>query len=302
MIKKYGKYVRQWQDKAVEINEAMQKGNFELADKLVKESVDLYNKYKSVSMLPEQYKQMSFGELNHIVESQVLNNKKVLKECIEHIKGDSNLLSQFRFIDSLRNYNCEGKATEYVMEALNMACKNIDRKKIKESTEKFSEVLADNEVESVTINEDEMKFYRNCAKLLSEKKKMNNLSDYTNTLNEVADYVEKHKKKVCGNIDEMVERLSDKMSRLTEDTRELVKDIIDFKAPKVEERQKKVFDKFKKDCLDEIKTLKETIKDPDELNNLENIREMIEDKEYSKDTVVKDLATMLEIRDILLEK
>lgn len=299
MSKKYEEYVGQWQRNAIKINEAMQKGDFELTDKLMKESADLYEKFKAISMLPEQYKGMSFGELNHIVENQLLDNKEVLDECIKQIKGDSNLLSQFRFINSLRNYNCEGKAVEYVTEALNMAIEKIDRKTIKESTEKFSEVLADNDVENVKINEDEVKFYKNCAKLLSERKKMSNLSDYTNTLNEVADYVEKHKRE---NIDEMVQKLSDKMSQLTEDSRELVKDIINFKAPMVEERHKKILDKFKNECLSGIKKLKEETTDPKELQKLDGIKEMIESKEYCKETIVEDLAKMLEIRDILLEK
>lgn len=299
MSKKYEEYVGQWQRNAIRINEAMQKGDFELTDKLMKESADLYEKFKAISMLPEQYKGMSFGELNHIVENQLLDNKEVLDECIKQIKGDSNLLSQFRFINSLRNYNCEGKAVEYVTEALNMAIEKIDRKTIKESTEKFSEVLVDNDVENVKINEDEVKFYKNCAKLLSERKKMSNLSDYTNTLNEVADYVEKHKRE---NIDEMVQKLSDKMSQLTEDSRELVKDIINFKAPMVEERHKKILDKFKNECLSGIKKLKEETTDPKELQKLDGIKEMIESKEYCKETIVEDLAKMLEIRDILLEK
>lgn len=299
MSKKYEEYVGQWQRNAIKINEAMQKGDFELTDKLMKESADLYEKFKALSLLPEQYKGMSFGELNHIVENQLLDNKEVLDECIKQIKGDSNLLSQFRFINSLRNYNCEGKAVEYVTEALNMAIEKIDRKTIKESTEKFSEVLVDNDVENVKINEDEVKFYKNCAKLLSERKKMSNLSDYTNTLNEVADYVEKHKRE---NIDEMVQKLSDKMSQLTEDSRELVKDIINFKAPMVEERHKKILDKFKNECLSGIKKLKEETTDPKELQKLDGIKEMIESKEYCKETIVEDLAKMLEIRDILLEK
>jgi len=299
MSKKYEEYVGQWQRNAIKINEAMQKGDFELTDKLMKESADIYEKFKAISMLPEQYKGMSFGELNHIVENQLLDNKEVLDECIKQIKGDSNLLSQFRFINSLRNYNCEGKAVEYVTEALNMAIEKVDRKTIKESTEKFSEVLVDNDVENVKINEDEVKFYKNCAKLLSERKKMSNLSDYTNTLNEVADYVEKHKRE---NIDEMVQKLSDKMSQLTEDSRELVKDIINFKAPMVEERHKKILDKFKNECLSGIKKLKEETTDPKELQKLDGIKEMIESKEYCKETIVEDLAKMLEIRDILLEK
>ena len=41
-MKEYNKYVRKWQEVSIKLNEAMQKDDFELADKLMSESVDTY--------------------------------------------------------------------------------------------------------------------------------------------------------------------------------------------------------------------------------------------------------------------
>ena len=305
-MKEFSKYVKQWQDTSIKLNEAMQKDDFKTADKLIKESLDLYNKYKSASQLPKQNKNKSFGELNHMLECSLskIKDKKIIRECMNYVKNDPNLLYQFRFIDSLRNYSCNGNASDYVNEALNMAKQHIDKKTLKESLNKFSNFLALKEIgNNETINEGELNFYKNCNKLITENKKMGNLSDYTNTLNEVADYVEKHKKTISTqDINKLTEDLTNKMANLSEESQSLVKDIIDFKNPMIEDRQKKVFNRFKNECLSQINTLRETITNPTELNGLESLKEDIEKRTYCKETIVKDIATLLEIRDILMDK
>ena len=70
----------------------------------------------------------------------------------------------------------------------------------------------------------------------------------------------------------------------------------------VEERHQKVFNRFKNECLEQIKTLKETISDKGELEGLERLEEDIEKRTYCKETVISDLAKLLEVRDILLDR
>lgn len=306
MAKEYFKYVKQWQDVSIKINEAMQKDDFELADKLMKESVDLYEKYKTSSALPRKNSKKTFGELSYIFENELpnllANNKKAVNECMNYIKNDKNLLSQFKFINSLNNYSCNGSAVDYINESLNMALENIDRKTLKKSVKGFSQILAKNEVGNDNINEEDKKFFVNCAKLISEKKSMSNLSDYTNTINEVAEYVEKHKKTINENkkndINALTEALSNKMSQLSEESQSLVKDIIDFKSPMVEERQSKLLEKLKNECLNKIQTLKEGKEDTSDFDVIE---EKIKSKNYCKETIIKDIANLLEIRDILFD-
>ena len=303
-MKEFSKYVKQWQEVSIKLNEAMQKDDFEVADKLIKESTELYEKYKSASQLPKRNKGKSFGELSYMLETQIQGkDKEVIKECADYIKNDPNLLYQFKFIDSLKNYSCNGNAMEYVNEALSMAKEKINKKTLNESVDKFSNFLAMKEIGNKRINEEDVRFYRNCKRLMTENKKMGNLSEYTNTINEVAGYIEKHKKMTdTRSIDELTESLTNKIAKLSEESQSLVKDIIDFKNPMVEERQKNVFNRFRNECLEQIKSLMETTTDSAELSGLESLKENLEHQTFCKETIVKDVAKLLEVRDILLEK
>ena len=242
-MKEYNKYVKKWQDLTIQMNEAMQKDDFELADRLLKESNEAYNRYKECSSIPDANRSMSFGELNYMLENELPNlfskNKAALKECTKLIKEDKNLLSQFKFIDSLRKYNCNGNAKEYVNESLSLVKNSIDKKTLKESMDKFALLLAKYEIGGQTINEDISRYFKDCEKVLVEDKKLSNLTEYTNAINSIADYIESHKSPIAENkksIEAMSEDLEKKMANLTEEEQSLVKDIIDFKQPKVEQK------------------------------------------------------------------
>ena len=117
-MKEYNKYVREWQDLCIRLNEAMQKDDFNAADKLMRESIESYNKYKECCSYPKSNRERTFGELNYMLESELIHmfngNKKALKECTLLIKEDNNLRNAFRFIDALRKYNCDGESQRYV--------------------------------------------------------------------------------------------------------------------------------------------------------------------------------------------
>lgn len=308
-MKEYYRYVKKWQDLAIRMNEAMQKDDFRLADRLIKESNETYEKYKECSGYPKKNNELSFGELNYMLESELpklfTKDRKALKECVKLIKEDKNLLSQFKFIDSLRRYSCDGDAKAYVMESVELAKKNIDRNTVKESVNKFGKLLAKHEIGGIGIDEDTASYFRNCEKVLTEDKKLTNLTEYTNAVNSIADYVGNHKASVVedkDSIEKMTEDLEMKMGSLTEEEQSIVKDIIDFKKPRVEENQRKLFGKFKNECMETISRLMTEAESEDDKDMLRGLEKQIDDKEYCKDIIVKDIAQMLEIKDILLEK
>lgn len=308
-MKEYNKYVKKWQDLTIQMNEAMQKDDFELADRLLKESNEAYNRYKECSSIPDANRSMSFGELNYMLENELPNlfskNKAALKECTKLIKEDKNLLSQFKFIDSLRKYNCNGNAKEYVNESLSLVKNSIDKKTLKESMDKLALLLAKYEIGGQTINEDISRYFKDCEKVLVEDKKLSNLTEYTNAINSIADYIESHKSPIAENkksIEAMSEDLEKKMANLTEEEQSLVKDIIDFKQPKVEQKQKDLFNKFKNECIETISGLIGESGSEDDIDSLQAIKEQLESKEYCKETIVQDIAQLLEIRDVLIEK
>lgn len=307
-MKEYNKYVRKWQDIAIKMNEAMQKDDFKLADELMSESVEAYNRYKELCSYKGSNREMSFGELNQMFESAMptlfKENKKALGECARLIKEDSNLRSAFRFIDALRKYNCDGDANSYVNECLSLASSGIDKKSFKESVEKLADKLALYEVGGYKIDEDESKYFKACDKVLCEDKKLSNMTEFTNSMNSISSYIEEHKAPIRESIksmDVMVEELGKKIANMSEEEQSLVQDIIDFKAPMVEDRQRRLLEKLKGECLGIIGGLIEGA-NTDELSGLNAIKEQIEKKDYCKETIVLDIANLLEIRDVLMEK
>ena len=305
-MKEYNKYVRKWQDLSIKLNEAMQKDNFVLADKLMKESVEAYNKYKECCSLPESNRNKTFGELNYILESQLVNlfkhNKKALRECTLLMKEDNNLRSAFKFIDAMRKYNCDGSAHNYVKESLELS--KINKKDFRESVNKLADLLSKHEISGEQLDEDTIKYFEACDNALSEEKKLTNLTDYTNSVNLIASYIESHKspiKESKKSIETISEEFEKKIANLTEDEQSLVKDIIDFKQPMVEVRQEKLFNRFKNECLNTVNSLMSEGND-EEKEGLAAIKEQLENKEYCKETIIEDIAKLLEIRDVLNEK
>jgi hypothetical protein len=305
-MKEYNKHVRQWQDIAIKMNEAMQKDNFGLADKLLNESIETYKHYKECCSLPKSNREKTFGELNYVLESELTNlfknNKKALKECTVLMKEDNNLRSAFRFIDAMRKYNCEGNANNYVTESLELA--NIDKKTFRESVNKLADLLSKYEIGACKIDEESVKYFQACEKALCEEKKLTNLTDYTNSINSIASYIEAHKapiKESTNTIEKISEELEKKIANLTEDEQSLIKDIIDFKQPMVETKQERLFNRFKNECLDTVSHLMNDAAEEDK-EGLNAIKEQLENKTYCKETIVEDIAKLLEIRDVLIEK
>ena len=76
---------------------------------------------------------------------------------------------------------------------------------------------------------------------------------------------------------------------------------MDFKQGEKDEKKEKLFNRFKNECLNTINKLISEA-DSDEKEGLLAIKEQIEEKEYCAETLVKDMAKLLEIRDILMSE
>lgn len=307
MNESYQKYRRRWQDVVLEANKAMSENNFDKVEECLNEAKRAFEKYKSCCKLPEANKKRSFGELNCMFEQKLpkllKKNKGLVKECRDFIKSDSNLISEFKFIDALRNFDMDGSALEYVKESLNLASNGIDKKTLSDSNDKLAEFMSKAEVGFGNMNEEEQSFYQACDKLLSEDKSLSNLNEYTNALNEVSAYVEKQRTKtsVLRNIKKIEESFYKKYNLLNEEESALVKDIIDFKRPQVEERKKKLFDTYKNECVKQVDRLIYGTSNISEKTGYENVKSLIENMQYNPETIVKDLAKLMETRETLME-
>ena len=307
-MKEYNKYIKAWQDLSIKLNEAMQKDDFRLADKLMSESVETYKKYKECCSYPSSNRSKTFGELNYMLESELPDmfktNKNALKDCTLLIKEDKNLRNAFRFIDSLRNYNCDGDSRKYVTESLELASEDIDKKSFKESVKKLADLLSKYEIGTCNLDEETIQYFKACDKALCEKKSLSNLTEYTNSINTISSYIENHKAPVNESKNDIFvvsEEFERKIANLTEEEQSLVKDIIDFKNPIIETKQQNLFNRFKDECLNVVNNLIKEASTEDK-EGLMSIKEHLEEKKYNKETIVEDIVKLLEIRDVLNEK
>jgi hypothetical protein len=78
-----------------------------------------------------------------------------------------------------------------------------------------------------------------------------------------------------------------------------VQQITDWRSPIAEQIKEKLFNKFKNECIDKINEMLKEDKDNVELKGLSD---QINEMSFNKDTIVKDIAKLLEIRDILLDE
>ena len=298
-------YFELWQTAVAKAAEALKIGNLEEAEKYHQAMEDAYERYKEAADFEDSTLDSKFATLNTTFESVMpklmIKNKKAVKECINLIKEDKNLMAQFKFCNALKKFNCDTDAKDYINESLNLVSKDINIKTLKESNQKLAKLLIKYSIKpSNDINESDLKFAKNCDYLLSHKKTLNNLTEFTNNLKEASDYIVENRKNNKEKIDilSMAEQVEKKLNSLNEAEQALVKDIMVAKTGVAESRRQNLFNKIKNECIEKInKMIDENT--GSEKERLLNLKETILLKEYDKDKVVEDIAKLLEIGAVL---
>jgi hypothetical protein len=154
-------------------------------------------------------------------------------------------------------------------------------------------------------NYDDMKkLYESGHNILTKKhKSMNNVLILAESTKNICDYMTRHKNdSVTESVDpdklikEFKERLKD---TLTEAEMSFVQQITDWRSPIAEQRKEKLFNKFKNECISKVD---EMLKEDSGNVELESLKKQLEEQKFNKDSIVQDIAKLLEIRDILLDK
>ena len=298
------KYQQIWMASMNKAAEAMRAGNIKEAEEHMQEMEDAFERYKEACNYEDSMLDSNFAAINTTLESVMpklmVKNKKALKECVNMIKEDKNLLAQFKFCNSLRKFNCDTDAKDYINESLNLVAKDIDYKTLKESNRKFAKLLIKHNIKPSEINESEMAFAKNCDYLLTHKKTLNNLTEFTNNLKSASDYIVENKKLNDRKVDvlSMAEQVEKKLNSLNEAEQALVKDIMMANTTVAESRRENLFNKIKNECIEKSnKMISEN--DGDEKERLLNLKETIMLKEYDKTNIVGDIAKLLEIGAVL---
>lgn len=291
------------------MNEALKRNDFKAYD-VVRDMLDeSVSECKHEKALMSEMRTTNFGVLNHIFESElptlIKKNKKAVRNVIKTIKEDKNLLGEFNFYNTVKN-----KYTESVSETLTpeelitnvMESLDIDQATLKDSNKKLMKVMEENGVvPSDFVGDEDRKLYENCHAILSLKKSPNNVIRLAESIKNVGRYMESHKGEKASEktIDSIVEDFERKMKdTLNESEMSFVQQITDFKSPIAEQRKRKLFDKFKNECISKIDTM---LKEDSSNDALKGLRSDIDKMEFKNETIVRDMAKLLEIRDILMD-
>lgn len=299
------KYQQLWTNACKKAADAIKNDDISSAEKFMQEMEDAFERYKEACDFQDNMINAKFATINTTLESVMpklmVKNKKALKECVKLIKEDKNLLAQFKFCNSLKKFNCDTDAKDYIKESLELVSKDINYKTLKESNKKFAKLLIKYNIKpSEELNESDLNFAKNCDYLLTHKKSLNNLTEFTNNLKKASDYIVENRKMNENKVDvlSMAEQVEKKINSLNEAEQALVKDIMMANSTVAESRREKLFNKIKNECIEKInKMISEN--EGDEKERLLNLKETIMLKEYDKSNIVGDIAKLLEIGAVL---
>ena len=309
---KENKYQKEFSNYIEIMNEALKRNDFgayNAAKRMLDETIE-DNKHENE--LLSEMKTNNFGILNHIFEQQLptlfKTNKKAVRDVVKLIKEDSNLKNEFAFYNAIKT-QYKGKAAtiaeaKEVLEKLaDISVKGIDQKTVRESNKKLRKVMLENNIiPSDFIDDESRKLYESGHIILTHKKTTANMIPLIESYHTVCQYMENHKNDVIKeskNIDDLISEFEDKMkTNLNESEMSFVQQITDFRSPIAEQRKKKLFNKLKEDCLTAITSMLKEDSNNEELKGLSSqLNEMV----FDKNNIVKDIAKLLEIRDILMD-
>lgn len=297
------RYILQWKDYIAKAEEAMKNKHFDEYDDMMKKADEYYKLYCEDSKLT--YECTNFGMANYIFEDALpmlfKKNKKVVKEFIDTIKNDKNLLYQFKFHNALKNINEGIDKRLYINEALKLLKNNVNSKTLSISNDKIFKLIKENNIRPTSvIDECVLKYYESCDYLFKYNPKLSNLNKINENLNNIIDFCTYKPNDVSSlDFNNMMESFEAKYKNiLTEEEKSIVKEIMDVKSVNASEKKAKLFNKFKNECIETISSLLETANN-DDREGLEAIQEQLNNMMFCENTLVQDIAKLLEIRDIL---
>lgn len=306
------KYQKEFSNYISIMNEALKKNDFaayNAAKEMLEETIEDSKQEKA---LLKEMETNNFGILNHIFENELptlfKNNKKAVREVIKTIKEDKNLLGQFNFYHIIKEqYKGETatkcKANELLEKLVKIVAEDVDASTVKASNKKLRKVMVENGIVPTNfVDNDSKALYESGNIILTKKKTTANMMPLVESYDAVCKYMENHKNDKVNkakDIDTIIEEFENKLKdTLTESEISFVQQITDFRSPIAEQRKEKLFNKFKNECIEKISQM---LKEDANNFELKSLNEQIKEMKYNKESIVKDIAKLLEIRDILMD-
>ena len=311
--KDMNKYKEEFSNYIGIMKEALERENFDAYDaarEMLEESIDERRHEKE---LAAQLDTNNFGILNHIFEERLpelfKKNKKAVRDVIKVIKEDSNLMGEFNYYNTIKQYKgkiAESIEPDAVISKLNEAIvATINKDTVNKSNAKLRKVLKEhNIIPNDFIDEEAKTLYESGHNILTKKlNAIGNVMTIAESNKNICNYMDKHKTDVIKeqiDPDKLIKQFKERMKEtLTESEMSFVKEITDWRSPIAEQRKEKLFNKFKNECIEKVD---EMLKEDAGNVELESLKKQLEEQKFNKESIVQDIAKLLEIRDILLDK
>lgn len=297
------KYIQKWEDKINEVRESLIKEDFNSYDNKMLELNNLYEQYKRDVQLT--YECTNFGMAKYIFEDNLKNlfltNKNVVKEYINTVKNDKNLIVQSHLLEALSNYNDFGEPVKFTNDVFELAINNIDRHTLAESNQKVFNIIKKYNIKpSDYINGDKLLFFERCDFILKNEKKMHNINEIQNVMSLITEHVKNNVKSNINennvNVKSIFNEFENKLNKnLTIEELELVKSLIENKNI---EQSKNIFNEFKSNCIQTIECM---INADDNKSDLCELKKQIENKQFNSETIIEDVIKFIDVNNILNE-
>ena len=267
----------------------------------------IYMKYRNEQYEKKLYNESTnFGIANYIFDQKMpelfKKNRKAMKEFVETVRSDKNLIAEAMFYKALKDYDGSTDSEKYVNECLDLASKRINFSTVKESNKKIADVMQKyNIMSDGLIGDERKKMYESCDYMLTNKKRLSNVVQMNAKINVVKDFLKENKNNdaVEENVN-ITKQLSDFEKKygnaLSESEALIVKDLTNESTSNG--RKKELFNMFKEDTIEKINAVINE-SDEEDKEKLKIVKEEIESIKFNNDTLKKDIVKLIEVKEVM---
>ena len=235
--------------------------------------------------------------------------KKLIARYVKAINENADLKKAYQFRNALMN-PATNDAETYLNEAISLS--SVNKENYAKGREKLSQILKEMADLAEIKNEEILKLVTENETLgkaeeyiITNKKGFKNLSEYVSNRAIVKEFVEKNRKPVNEEIDEvktsteLIGGLNDALKSLNEWQRNAMVRVTENRLARIGED--KLFEEFKSECLDAMREKIDESDDTGEVSKLTVLEAQLKEKAYDKDNFINDIMNLAELKQTLSE-
>ena len=285
----------------------------------VKAKIDeSFNERENVLVLLEKARSLADKPLWFIKESfenltpelfKMNEGKNLIKSYIATIKGDNDFQKIYSLYESVRKSGKDTDIDFFVNETVNYNW-NIDDNKLNEVKNELGSLLSraylliGEEADKLLPTENNEKLDGAISYIIENRKSHRNISEYGSAVKIIKEFIDKNE--VASSIFEKV-NIDDKASKMLDEFNEKYGDVDEEDATLIREMaesndKEALFNKYKKNCIRKIEEQRKAFDekgDSESSERLANIREKLEGKKFSKETLEEDIVNIVNMTKVL---